>query len=529
VTFISSPNIEPNFQTLLGALPVGIMVVDSRGMIKSANRIMLDLLRYPTSCVGTPLSRFVPFVMAGLTKVIESLILENQNFEEIIEYEDDKGQLVSLHLEAKSVGSADGGRDFILILEDTTKTKKNELLVRNLERQLKKSQRMESFGLLAAGIAHDLNNVLSCIMGAGEILITTIENDARQEKLVSQVIEATQRGAEMTRKVLSLVRLESEELKPVDINQVVRDVMMLLKRSIHPRISIHSRLSMGHCSITGDNTLIHQIMMNLCVNARDAIQNEGVMELKTSIISGNDAAELGMRSNDTVWSAQLRDVALAGDKQKQKFIMIEVCDTGSGISKEQVKRIFNPFFTSKPQDAGTGLGLSMVLHAVKEMVGFLTVSSNPGTGTRFQVLLPKLEDEGKSLPKKIDRLKLSEGCGSVLVVDDDETVRSTTCEMLVQLGYKVQDAFDGLDAIEKIEKSPEPFDLIVLDLLMPRMDGAETLRRIVKINSEQAVLVVSGFANDKIINELQLIKNVNVVHKPFRFDLFSKIVADLIN
>jgi len=516
-------------QSLIGVLPSGIMIADSSGIIRSANKILLDMVGFHARCAGIPIHRFPPFLIAGIGAKLTELLNQHRDFNTIIENETSDGQIQSLKLQARSVLNEESVREYVIVVQDDTERKKKELLVCNLEQQLKKSQRMESFGLLAAGIAHDLNNVLSCIMGAGEILVTTIDENLRQTKLVGQIIEATERGAEMTRKVLSLVRLEEEELRPVDVNQVVRDVLMLLKRSIHPRIRIQSDLTSTHCAIIGDNTKVHQIMMNLCVNARDAIQDEGSMELRTDCISAVDAANLDRRTDDSVWLVKHRDEAICNATDNKKFILIEVYDSGSGIAEAILERIFNPFFTTKPKDRGTGLGLSMVLNAAREMGGFLTISSHQGRGTRFQIVLPKLEDEGKVLSVSPERQELDHGNGLILVVDDDETVRLTTCEMLVQLGYCVEEASDGYEAIDMVEAKSEPYNLIILDLLMPKMDGIETLRRVIKLHEEQAVLIVSGFANDKIIKELHSITTVDVVTKPFRFDNFSKIVSRLIN
>jgi len=369
---------------------------------------------------------------------------------------------------------------------------------RELQRQLMQAQKMESVGTLAGGIAHDFNNILTATLGYA--LLIRKEIDDREAVLSHlQVLEhSARRAVELTRRLLSFSRAGVSDRKPVHLNDIVLEAVQLLRRTFDRSIDIRTSCEPDLPPIMGDQGQIHQILINLCVNARDAMPRGG-----TLILSTRAEPLLGEGGRPEPVAGGAGSVAL------------EVSDTGSGIPREILPKIFDPFFTTKGPGEGTGLGLSIVYGIVKQHGGHIDVVSDPGQGTRFTVLFPAstqgLADTGES-PKPPPRAR---GRETILVVDDEPALRSLMRISLTDLGYTVLEAADGVEAIEQYERHRWEVDMVLIDLIMPRLGGRETFLRLKRINPGVKALFATGYGIDDQVQELLATGVLGIIKKPY--------------
>jgi signal transduction histidine kinase len=514
-------------QALLEHLPTGILSADARGVIRAVSGPFRRLLGCPAGGPGENLRHFAPLLMCGLGPRLADLTSRQAEFEAELRLRQDGGGAAG-RLRARVIRDGAGqALEYLLLLEPAAGGMDDVERAR-MERLLQRSQRMESFGLLAAGIVHDLNNVLACILGAAELLECRIEEGHPAAPLVRQICDATQRGAQMTRKVLGLARLEEGEREAVDFNQVIRDVMVLLRRSVDPRIEIRMNLQPGLLTVCSDATTLHQLVMNLCVNARDAMPEGGELHVSTAWATAGEA--LGERPGPGECAVELGERAALAERPERLLVRVELRDTGTGIDSALLPRVFEPFFTTKDGSHGTGLGLAMVRKAVEELGGWLSLRSRPDWGTSVRLYFPWHEQTPGRMPgvAPAPREPIT-GRGRIMVVDDDEVVRTTMCDLIRTLGYDVEAMADGLEAVEAFLERPGVWDLILLDLMMPRMDGVETLRRIRAVRGDQPVLVVTGFAGQQNVQKLEQIAHVPLLMKPIQIRELSRHIAELVN
>lgn len=515
-------------QTLLKQVGTGVLLADRQGIIRELNGPARELLDVQGSVVGRSLRHFVPLAACGLSAPVQALLDRLEAFEGEILLSGNKAfSMRRSRVRGLPVQDRDGRlQDFLLVLDPPLEGPLDDVERTRLLNQLQRSQRMESFGLLAAGIVHDLNNVLACIMGAAELLDSHGTLDAESASLVAQIAEATSRGALMTRKVLRVARLEDGGRETVQFNQVVRDVAVLMRRSVDPRISIRMELDSADSTVRAETTVLHQLLMNLCVNARDAMPEGGEMSLSTrrgTVMDLRDAR----REAGGLWMGEAQ---MAGLDPGRQLVQVEVRDTGTGIDLACLHRIFDPFFTTKEEGLGTGLGLAMVRKSVEELGGCLCVTTLKDWGTQFRLFFPWVDDMASRMPSlpKTER-ETVKGQGRVMVVDDDEVVRGTMCDLIRTLGYDVVPMPDGLAAVEAFMADSTGWDLVLLDLMMPRMDGMEALRRIRALKDDQAVLVVTGFAGQQNLQRLEQIAHVPLLMKPVKIRELSHWISDLVH
>jgi len=358
--------------------------------------------------------------------------------------------------------------NFIAIKQDVTERK-------NLEAQLLRTQRLESVGRLASGIAHDLNNILSpVLMGAG-ILREVIEDPAALE-IVDSIEEGGNRGAAIIKQLLAFGRGSQPEWAPIPLRSLVRDMVKLVEETFPKNISVEKHIPPELLLVNGDATQIHQVLMNLCVNARDAMPDGGTLTLSI------EPAEV-----DKTTARSLPDA------QPGSYVMLGVSDTGSGIPPEIMDKIFDPFFTTKALGEGTGLGLSTALGIVRAHRGFLRVESRPGEGTRFRVYFPAADGRAMA-EERVAAAPLPQGTGEwVLLVDDEEGIRRVTRQMLERNGYHVLAAENGRDALSVYRTNCERISVVLTDLLMPEMDGAALIRALREEGATAKVVILSGY------------------------------------
>ncbi len=391
--------------------------------------------------------------------------------------------------------------EIVGILEDVSEQ-------RRVEERSRQSQRMEAVGLLAGGIAHDFNNFLTAILGFSDMLADNLdEGDSRREDAL-EIRHVAQRAAALTRQLLAFSRRQVMRPQVVDLNDVVRSFEPILGRLVGEHIEVDVRLEEQLPLVDADPSQIEQVFMNLAVNARDAMPRGGRLTLETS----------------SVWVSAGHPIAQEG-LPTGRYVRATVADTGTGMDEYTRDHLFEPFFTTKGE-AGTGLGLATVFGIVSQSGGAVRVDSQPGRGSLFQIFLPLTTSEA-GLRSQLEQRTLTAGVGSILVVEDEETVRSLTTRALRQQGYTVFEAGDGAEALE-ILKVCGGVDLILSDVVMPRMGGRELVECLAAQANDARLLLMSGYAGTELTDRGGLPPGVEFIDKPFSpADLVGKIASIL--
>jgi two-component system, cell cycle sensor histidine kinase and response regulator CckA len=377
---------------------------------------------------------------------------------------------------------------------------------RNLRAQLIQAQKMEAIGTLAGGIAHDFNNLLQVIIGYSELILMDSNLTDKLRQSVKSVNKAAVNGADLVKRILTFSRKTETRPKPLDLNHEIKQIKKLLDRTIFKMIEIELHLSDEIDPISGDAAQIEQIIMNLAVNAKDAMPEGGRLIIETSgTILGSEYCASHIE-------------ATPGPS-----VCLSVSDTGSGMDRITIERIFEPFFTTKASGKGTGLGLAMVYGIVKQHGGHVTCYSEMGNGTTFKIYFPALVSE-KISPDKTDIKMTVIGNETILLVDDEETVREVGKELLEDFGYRVITAMGGREALSIYEAERDNIDLVILDLMMPEMGGKECLEELLKINPSLKSLICSGYSANGAAKAAISIGASGFVGKPYIFnELLSEI------
>ena len=376
---------------------------------------------------------------------------------------------------------------------------------RNLERQILQAQKMESLGTLAGGIAHDFNNILTIIMGHAGLLKKRELTDDRAIRSLEAIDLATRRGAGLIRQLLTFARKEDRALENIDINEIVRDLHKLLEETFPRLVTIRLELDDSLPLIVGDPTQIHQALLNLCVNGRDAMLERkdgnppgGTLSLSTSHVEGTDIR--------TAFPKAVR----------QKYVRIVVADTGAGMDEATRSHIFEPFFTTKERGKGTGLGLATVYGIVEGHEGFIDLSSEPGIGTSFTVYLPaQSQEQTREAHDDSAMSQIAGGSETILIVEDEEMLMDFLKEILTRKGYRVLSAQDGETAISVYAANFKTISLVLSDLGLPRLAGQDMLFHLLKINPEVRVVFASGFIDPEIRSAITGTGIREFIQKPY--------------
>ena len=395
---------------------------------------------------------------------------------------------------ADPVPGEDGGPACaVSILTDVTRRKA-------LEEQLRQVQKLEAIGRLAGGVAHDFNNLLTAVVGNASLLMQSLSAEGPDFELAAAIEKAAWRAAELTRQLLGFSRQTLLWLRPVNLNDSLGEVVGLLKHTIDPRIVLEVACTPDLGMVRADPGQLNQVLMNLCINASDAMPEGGLLRLETTNVTVDE-------EHTHAWVE-----ARAGS-----FVRLRVADTGTGIEAEHMSRIFDPFFTTKQPGKGTGLGLAMVFGIVKQHEGWIECASEAGRGACFDVYLPLLKaSEGGAEQAIAPSAALTAGRGElVLLADDGEMLRSLGATILSHHGYQVLLAADGQEAVEVYEREGGAIELVILDMTMPRMSGREALQRLKQINPGVRVLFASGYSADQL-TEADRTQIMGFVAKPYR-------------
>jgi PAS domain S-box-containing protein len=381
---------------------------------------------------------------------------------------------------------------FIAIKEDITERKQ-------LEGQLRHSQKMDAVGQLAGGIAHDFNNILTAIVGYASIMQLKLPDDSPLKKNAEQIAATAERGANLTQGLLAFSRKQASNPVVVDLNEIINRVHQLLLRLISEDIRLEINLISKSLAIMADSGQLEQVLMNLSTNARDAMPQGGSIVISTEEVVVN---------NDFVLAR--------GFGQPGRYALLTVADSGEGMDSDIVKHIFEPFYTTKEMGKGTGLGLSIVYGIIKKHNGYILCHSTIGLGTIFQIFLPLLDTAPavavEKMPEVVQNIN---GGDCILLAEDNETTRVLGREILEEFGYTVIQAVDGKDALEKFREHGERISLVILDVIMPKMNGREVYDAIRSIAPDMQILFCSGYAKDVVVSQGGLEEGMNYLPKPF--------------
>jgi PAS domain S-box-containing protein len=403
------------------------------------------------------------------------------------------GSLYSEQMSIAPVRSAGGEVTyFIATKQDVTEHKK-------LEQQLIQAQKMEAVGRLAGGVAHDFNNLLTIINGYAQLLIEPISPQDPRRGHLKEILTAGERAASLTRQLLAFSRRQVLEPRVLNLNSVLADVAKMLRRLIGEDVELVSTLKPDLGRVKVDPGQIEQVIMNLAVNARDAMPQGGKLFIETSNVE--------IDAN----YARRHSPMMPG-----KYVMVAVSDTGCGMDLETQAHLFEPFFTTKEKGHGTGLGLATVYGIVKQSGGFIWVYSVPGRGSTFKIYLPVVEEALPTAEPAEVPAELAKGSETVLVVEDEGGVRSLVCEALASHGYKVLEAAGAASALEISEKYTEPIHLLLTDVVMPQTGGKELAKGFSTLHPETKVLYMSGYTDDAIVRHGILERGTSFLQKPFQ-------------
>jgi two-component system cell cycle sensor histidine kinase/response regulator CckA len=383
---------------------------------------------------------------------------------------------------------------------------------KNLEEQLIQAQKLESVGRLAGGIAHDFNNMLTAINGYSDLALRKVAPEDPIRGYLEEIKKAGERSALLTNQLLAFSRRQILHPQMITINDVINDTMNMLKRVIGEDIDLVTQLKPTVGSIKFDPGQLSQVLMNLAVNARDAMPDGGKLTIETSniFIDPNYAStHVGL---------------LPG-----AYVLLSVSDTGTGMSPEIQEQIFEPFFTTKAVGKGTGLGLATVYGIVRQSGGGIFVYSEEGHGTTFKIYIPRVADEQTDETQTEASPKLAIGSETILLVEDEDIVRSLSRQVLEACGYHVIEARDGIEALEILEKNDMAIDLLITDVIMPRMGGRELSERLRLAKPQLPILFASGYTDEAVVRHGVLDSNINFLQKPFTLDDVARKVRDLLD
>lgn len=472
------------YRTLFENAGDAILVLDFKGRILDANRIACERLGYSRK---------------------ELLNLNWSDIEVREQNESAKDRLEELHQEghlifetahkcrdgkvvpiemSSCIAEYDREQTVLIIARDISERKEAEKEKGLLQAQLKQAQKMEAIGTLAGGIAHDFNNILTPISGYTELALRKIPEESKARTNLEQVLTAVQRAKGLVQQILTFSRQEGQQKCSLEIKSIIKEALKLLRASLPATIEIRSYIN-AEGSVIANPTQIHQVMLNLCTNAHHAMrENGGTLEIRLDDID--------------LTPQQAKHVP---DLKSGPYVCLTTSDTGHGMTKDMLDRIFDPYFTTKPEGEGTGMGLSVVHGIVKSHGGDIIVESEPGKGSIFKVFFPRNQeiDPKKEEPKR--SVPLPRGSESILIVDDEKTVTDVMEQMLVDLGYCVKSHNNSLEALEFFSLSPFSFDLVISDMTMPKMTGAKLISEIHRVRPDIPVIMATG--NRKEINPEQ--------------------------
>jgi PAS domain S-box-containing protein len=400
----------------------------------------------------------------------------------------------------------------LIACEDITEIRRAGEEKAVLQEQLRHSQKMEAIGRLAGGIAHDFNNLLTVIKGYSQLSCMGLKEGDPLRVNIDEIQNAAERATSLTRQLLAFSRRQVMEMKVLDLNTLLRDLEKMLRRVIGEDIEMVIQLAEDLGGVRADVGQIEQVIMNLAVNAKDAMPSGGKLTIETANV---ELDESYARSH--------------ADVKRGHYVMFSVSDTGVGMAPEVRERIFEPFFTTKEQGKGTGLGLSTTYGIVKQSEGHVWVYSAQGKGTTFKIYLPRVNEPLEDIRKEALKEELPRGNETILIVEDEEEVRKLAGKILEKQGYRILETFNGDDALVACERCKSPIQLMLADIVMPGMGGSELAKLLKPLYPEIKVLYMSGHTDNDIARHGVLEKGVNYIQKPFTMEGLARKVREVLD
>ncbi len=507
---------EERFRELYDHAPLGYHEYDAEGRITNVNRTDLEMLGYTAEeMIGQQIWKFNVDGDTLREEVLAKLAGTSppgRNLERIYRRKD--GTTIPVLVEDRQILDEKGQiKGIRCTIQDITARKQAEDEKESLREQLRQSQKMEAIGKLAGGVAHDFNNLLTVIHGYSELLINSLDQSSRFRQDVQEIMHASERASSLTRQLLAFSRKQVLQPKVLDLNAHVSNMDKMLRRMIGEDIELVTLLTRDLGRVKADPGQIEQVILNLAVNAKDAMLNGGKLTIET--------ANAKLDEN----YARSRVGVIPGD-----YMMLSVSDTGVGMSSETRERIFEPFFTTKEKGKGTGLGLSTVYGIVQQSGGNIWVYSEPGLGTTFKIYLPRIEEGTESLRPAAFPTKPLQGSETVLLVEDEEMVRKLAYTVLQRNGYKVLEASSGDEALDVVQgRNGNPIHLIVTDVVMPGMSGRQLADRVASLRPEIRILYMSGYTDDAIVHHGVLDPGIAYIQKPFTPEALASKVRETLD
>jgi len=506
---------EERFRQVYDEAPVGYHELDKEGRIIRVNRRELEMLGYTEKeLLGRPVWKFV--VEEEITRqVIMAKIAGDVSFHETFErtYRRKDGTTLPVLIEDRIIPDEKGRITGIRsMIEDITERRRAEEALRKSEEQLRQWQRVEAIGRLAGGVAHDFNNLLMTIKGCSELLLGELDaRDSRREE-VEEIRKAAERATALTRQLLAFGRRQVLQPQVLDLNEVVANMGRMLQRLIGEDIHLLTVLDAELWPVKVDPGQFEQVIMNLAVNARDAMPGGGKLTIETANVVLDE-------------KYARRHVSV----KPGPCVMLAVTDNGCGMDKETQSHLFEPFFTTKAKEEGTGLGLSTVYGIVKQSGGNIWAYSESGLGTTFKIYLPRVEEAVKTYKPKVVPTVSPGGSETILLVEDEEAVRAIVSKILQNKGYTVLEAHHGHEALQICKDHQGPIHLMVTDVVMPHMSGRELAERLTSLRPELRVLYMSGYPDKAIAHHGVLEAGTSFLQKPFTLSALECTVRDLLD
>lgn len=465
------------------------LVVDRGGSLVIWNQALEELSGHPSAAiVQMSLPDLLGGDLAEVSRVIEQVIATGQPLAWGFEWPSRPGESIPVEVHAVRIASPEGEPLVLLALRNLSERQR-------LESELRQSQKMEAIGKLAGGIAHDFNNVLTTILGLSEAMIRG--HTPPNSESLKEIHHAAKHAAELTHNLLAFSRRQILQMRTLRLEATVQHMTKMLSRVIGEDIRLEIDCHTGLPAIRGDQAQIEQILLNLCLNARDAMPQGGELRI-------------GLRPEKltAAWCGKHKG------SRPGSYVLLSVKDTGVGMDEKTLQRIFEPFYTSKGLGKGTGLGLSMVYGIVKQHDAFIQVSSKPGVGTEFGIYFPASSGEPEP-GRQAEIVTTAPGSATILVVEDEKSVRKLIMEVLPKLGYRVIAAADGEEAIKVFDRWADQIDLVLLDAILPKFGGRQVYENIRKRKPSVRFVFTSGYNEEFINRKFELDPSFLFLRKPF--------------
>jgi two-component system NtrC family sensor kinase len=473
--------------------PVAIILTDLNGVIEYVNPKFLQVSGYANQeMMGENVSFLkTPETNADVYKEMwETIKSDNVWRGEICNRRKD-GKLFWVYLTMSPLKNAAGVMTkFMAIMEDTTER-------RQLEAQLRQSQKLESIGQLAGGVAHDFNNILTAIIGYAYLAYLNMQKDDPLKEHLKHILDYSEKAATITKSLLAFSRQQTTHPAHFNLNDLVSNFQKLLRHLLRENIEIQTKCTDKNLSVLVDQVQIEQVIMNLATNARDAMPQGGSFIISTHLFELNDEF-----------------IKTHGYGKAGSYAEMMVADTGIGMDQETREKIFDPFFTTKEQGKGTGLGMAIVYGIIKKHNGFITVDSELGKGASYRILLPIVRAVESSEKKNTEKMAASRGTETILIAEDEAGIRDLITTILTDYGYEVIGAEDGKEAIQRFRENKEKVALVMLDGIMPKKSGKEACLEIKALNPAVKVIFMSGYSENMIDLEETTFKDVHFLQKP---------------